>query len=159
MSRHLIESGLQPSWPAARVAWHIRHGESMVLTARNDREIAGFAIMQFDDESAHLNLLAVAPTHRRRGIARRMLTWLEESALTAGTFRIALELRARNVGARAFYAALGYAEVARVKGYYQHVEDGIRMQRDVREPRAPLRRNDTPGTGKLSEASDTSGND
>ena len=159
MSRCLIETGLDPTWPAARVAWHIRHRESMVLTARTDREIAGFAIMQFSDETAHLNLLAVAPGHRRRGIARRLLTWLEESALTAGTFHIALELRARNAGARAFYAALGYSEGTRLKGYYQRIEDGICMQRDVREPRPPARRHDPPGGGKVSRASDASGHD
>ena len=48
--------------------------------------------------SAHLNLLAVDPAHRRRGIARRLLTWLEESALTAGTFTVGLELRAHERG-------------------------------------------------------------
>ena len=156
MSRHFIEVGLEPSWPAARVAWHIRHADSVVLTARTQSEIAGFAIMQFGEESAHLNLLAVGPAHRRRGIARRLLVWLEETALTAGTFRIALELRARNVGARAFYAALGYCEVARLAGYYQGAEDAIRMQRDVREIVGGSR---SPGRGDVSRASDTSGSD
>src|SRR5262245_47769482 len=102
MSRHFIETGLKPTWPASRVVRHIRHRESVVLVARSGREVAGFAIMQFGDDSAHLNLLAVCPSYRRRGIARRLLTWLEESALTAGTFHIALELRVRNVGARTF---------------------------------------------------------
>jgi ribosomal protein S18 acetylase RimI-like enzyme len=45
---------------------------------------------------------------RRRGIARQLITWLEETALTAGTFTIGLELRATNFEARGFYAALGY---------------------------------------------------
>src|SRR5262245_6142861 len=61
MSRELIEAGLHPSWPEARVAAHIRDKASMVLVARTGWEIAGFAIMQFGDERAHLNLLAVAP--------------------------------------------------------------------------------------------------
>lgn len=132
MSRDLIEQGLSPSWPAARIGWHIRHPESVVLTAAATREIAGFAIMQFGDDTAHLNLLAVAPGHRRRGLARRLMTWLEETALTAGTFSVALELRASNVAAYAFYAALGYREVGRVSGYYESAEDAICMTRDVR---------------------------
>ena len=82
--------------------------------------------------SAHLNLLAVHPAHRRRGLARRLLTWLEESALTAGTFTVGLELRAGNAAARAFYAALGYLETGEVPGYYQGVEAAIRLTRDVR---------------------------
>lgn len=132
MSRHLIETGLRPTWSPSRIAWHIRHAESVVLTARAVRDIAGFAIMQFGDEAAHLNLLAVAPGHRRRGIARRLVAWLEETALTAGTFTIALELRATNVEAYAFYAALGYREINRVSRYYERREDAIRMARDMR---------------------------
>ncbi len=135
MSHELIESGLRPAWGAQRIGWFVRHPESMVLTARSDRTIAGFAIMRYTDEAAHLNLLAVDPPHRRRGIARRLVTWLEESALTAGTFIIGLELRAQNEAARAFYGVLGYREVGRIPGYYQGVEAAIRMERDVRVSR------------------------
>src|SRR5450432_329385 len=94
MSRELIETGLAHSWTAARIARQIQHPESVVLTAKVARETAGFAVMQFGDDSAHLNLLAVEPQHRRHGIARALLNWLEETARTAGTFAIALELRA-----------------------------------------------------------------
>jgi ribosomal protein S18 acetylase RimI-like enzyme len=135
MSSELIESGLKPAWSATRIGWHVHHAESVVLTARTDRTVAGFAIMRFADEAAHLNLLAVDPAHRRRGIARRLVTWLEETALTAGTFVIGLELRAQNEAARAFYEVLGYREVGRVPGYYQGVEAAVRMERDVRVSR------------------------
>ena len=135
MSQALIESGLRPAWGANRIGWYVSHAESVVLTARNDHTIAGFAIMRFADEVAHLNLLAVDPAHRRRGIARRLVTWLEETALTAGTFLISLELRERNAVARAFYGVLGYCERGRVPGYYQGLEAAIRMERDVRVSR------------------------
>jgi ribosomal-protein-alanine N-acetyltransferase len=131
MSRRFIEHGLAPSWPAARILSHMRHRESVVLAARTTREVIGFAVMQFGDERAHLNLLAVAPEYRRHGVARRLLGWLEETALTAGTFEISLELRAINLEAFAFYAALGYHEVRRIDGYYQGVEQAIRMSRNL----------------------------
>lgn len=132
MSERFVEAGLRPSWGEVRIAWHIRDPDSVVLTARHGGDLAGFAIMRYGDERAHLNLLAVAPGHRRRGVARALLTWLEASALTAGTFVIALELRAGNGSARAFYAALGYEESGEVPGYYQGVEAAIRLKRDVR---------------------------
>lgn len=132
MSRELIEAGLSPSWPEARVVAHIRHRESVVLIARNGWEMAGFAIMQFGEHAAHLNLLAVAPRYQRHGVARRLMAWLEESALTAGTFGITLELRATNAPGHAFYTALGYREIERITGYYERTEDAIRMARDVR---------------------------
>jgi ribosomal protein S18 acetylase RimI-like enzyme len=131
MSQRLIEAGLTPSWTAARVRWHVQDADSVVLTARGAGTLAGFAIMRFAEERAHLNLLAVAPPHRRQGLGRRLLNWLEESALTAGTFQISLELREGNESALAFYRALGYAELLHVPGYYQGVESAIRMGRDL----------------------------
>jgi len=132
MSARLIETGLTPSWPAERVARHIRHTESVVLAAREGLKLPGFAIMQFGDTTAHLNLLAVEPRSQRRGIGRALLVWLEQTALVAGTFVIQLELRAMNLGARAFYETLGYRETGRVNGYYQHLEDAVQMARDLR---------------------------
>jgi [ribosomal protein S18]-alanine N-acetyltransferase len=136
MSHEFIEAGLKPSWGAGRIGWHVRDPDSIVLTARLGLTLAGFAIMRYADDAAHLNLLAVAPAHRRRGIARRLVFWLEETALNAGTFVVGLELRAGNEAARAFYRALGYHELARIPGYYQGVESAIRMVRDVRASRA-----------------------
>jgi ribosomal-protein-alanine N-acetyltransferase len=132
MSRQLVEGGLQPSWPRERVEWHLRHAESLVLTARFRGDLVGFAIMQYGQDAAHLNLLAVDPRHRRRAIGRGLLAWLEETAVVAGTFTVRLETRAGNVGAQAFYEAIGYRETARVSGYYQGVEDAIQMARDLR---------------------------
>ena len=94
MSRAHVEAGLKPAWGAARIRWHVRDAESVVLTARLPAMVAGFAIMRYGEDVAHLNLLAVDPAHRRRGIARALVRWLEETALTAGTFVIGLELRA-----------------------------------------------------------------
>jgi [ribosomal protein S18]-alanine N-acetyltransferase len=142
LSYAFIEHGLRPSWTASRIARHIRHPDSVVLTARSLGMLAGFAIMQFGDDSAHLNLLAVVPAHRRRGVGRRLLAWLEETAFTAGTFLIELELRAQNRIARSFYESQGYAEVAVLPGYYQGVEDALRMQRDVRSARPSINRID-----------------
>ncbi|HEY6824533.1 MAG TPA: GNAT family N-acetyltransferase, partial [Steroidobacteraceae bacterium] len=70
MSAALIEQGLKPAWGAARIRWHVRDADSVVLTARLGAAIAGFAIMRYGEDVAHLNLLAVAPAPRRRGVAR-----------------------------------------------------------------------------------------
>jgi len=132
MSRLLVERGLEPSWPKDRVQWHLRNSDCLVLTARFRGDIAGFAIMQYGQEAAHLNLLAVDPRHRRRGLGRALLTWLEATASGAGTFVVRLETRASNLSAQAFYEALGYRETARVSGYYQGVEDAVQMAHDLR---------------------------
>jgi len=131
MSRRLIEWGLDPCWTRERIERQLRNADSVVLTARLGGHIAGFAIMQYGEDAAHLNLLAVELGHRRHGIGRALVGWLEETARVAGTFAIRLEVRATNEGARAFYAALGYRETGWVRGYYQGVEDAVRLSRDL----------------------------
>ncbi len=138
MSHEFVESGLRPAWSAPRITWHIRHPESVVLLAKVGDEVAGFAIMRYGDDVAHLNLLAVDTAHRRQGLGRQLITWLEETAATAGTFIVGLELRATNESGLAFYTSLGYRELGRVEGYYQGVETAIRMARDVRTSRGAI---------------------
>ena len=135
MSRELIETGLPWSWTPERVARNLRQAETLVLTARDREHLAGFAIMQFGDERAHLSLLAVRPDYQRQGVARRMLEWLTASALTAGIASVHLELRETNLGARRFYLQQGYAETVRIPGYYRGAETTVRMLREIRVKR------------------------
>ena len=129
MSRDLIELGLTWSWTPARVQHFISAPESSVVVARREARIAAFAIMHFGDEVAHLNLLAVAPEHRRQGLGRQLMSWLTATAIEAGVFRINLEVRTRNESARIFYEGLGFDQLGMVPGYYQGREAALRMSR------------------------------
>lgn len=131
MSRVLIEDGLPWSWTEPRVDRFIRHSECCVVVARDRGCIAGFAIMEFLDVDAHLNLLAVRPGYRLRGVGKQLLEWLESSARTAGIFLVRLELRAGNDAARRFYSKLGYIEAGRRPGYYCGKEDAVLMTHDL----------------------------
>jgi ribosomal protein S18 acetylase RimI-like enzyme len=133
MSRALVEQGLPGwSWNPQRVERALHASETSVLVAAHGHAIGGVAIMQFGDAHAHLSLLAVLPSQQRKGLGRRMLAWLEESALVAGIEKINLELRMSNHAARAFYVALGFVEAARLPNYYQGCETALRMTRDIR---------------------------
>jgi ribosomal-protein-alanine N-acetyltransferase len=134
MSRELVEAGLGWSYRRERISELIADPESVALVARERDRVAGFAITTFGDERAHLVLLAVRRTSQRRGIARRMIHWLVESAAVAGVASIHVELRSHNVAAIALYRACGFAESLRVPGYYRGREDAIRMVRVLRAP-------------------------
>lgn len=134
MSRDLIEVGLGWSWQPERVARTMRRADSTTLVACDGRRVVGFAIMQFGDEHAHLSLLAVAASHRRRSIGKRLIGWLLESAYTAGIAVIHLELRTTNQAARRFYRSLGFVEGAFIPGYYCGRETALRMLRELRTP-------------------------
>lgn len=134
MSRELIEAGLGWAYRRERIAELIADVDTVTLVARERDRIGGFAITTFGDERAHLVLLAVRKTSQRRGIARRMIHWLVESAAVAGVASVHVELRAHNVPAIALYRSSGFAESLRVPGYYRGREDAIRMVRVLRAP-------------------------
>jgi ribosomal protein S18 acetylase RimI-like enzyme len=138
MSQQLIEHGLPGSWTETRVLRFMQNREAVTLAARDRRQLVGFALMEFLDDRAHLNLLAVVPGQQRCGIGRRLVEWLESTARTAGVFRIDLELRETNEGARSFYERLGYVMVRRRLGYYAGREHALCMARDLTlHPAAP----------------------
>ena len=131
LSRDLIEYGLQWRWTPVRVAASIRAPDVNVLVACIHGNIAGFAIMRYGDDDAHLDLLAVAPPYRRAGVGHRLLEWLEKCAVVAGTFSVTLEVREGNEGAQLFYRCIGYRTLAHLPGYYQGIEAALRMGRDL----------------------------
>lgn len=136
LSRDLIESGLGWTYDAVKVARLIADPDISALVAVDAQGLAGFALMQFGDERAHLVLLAVHPRRQRQGVARRLLGWLLDSARTAGIAELSLELRAGNAGARAFYRALGFEDAGLLPGYYRSGEAALRMRRVLRRASA-----------------------
>jgi ribosomal-protein-alanine N-acetyltransferase len=131
ISRSFIESGLTWSWTPERVAKHIRCPDTVVLTAREQNRLVGFAIMYFGDDNAHLNLLGVRPNYQRRGIGRNLVTWLEQSARVAGITAVHLEVRVSNKAARRFYRSLSYWEVVAIPNYYQRKESAVLMMHNL----------------------------
>ena len=132
MSRTLIEAGLGWRWTYPRVRQQIGSADTIVLVARTDISLIGFAIMHFLAEEAHLMLLAVSPPYQRYGIGRSLLLWLEKSAQTAGIAKIYLEVRAVNQEAQSFYRSLGYQQVGLIPGYYSGRETAARMIKELR---------------------------
>jgi ribosomal-protein-alanine N-acetyltransferase len=131
MSRDLIETGLGWSWTPSRVTASVHNPNALVVIARASGRIAGFGIMRYNDDEAHLDLLGVAPERRREGLGRGLVEWLEKPALVAGISAAFLEVRESNHGAQAFYERLGYRTLAQVAGYYQERESAIRMGREL----------------------------
>lgn len=134
MSRDLVESGLGWKYDAAHVLRAMRNPDTLAPVACDRGRIAGFGLMEFGEERAHLVLLAVRPAQRRLGIGRRLLDWLVESARTAGIASLHLELRAGNEAAQRFYRAMGFDETIVVPGYYRGREAALRMIRVLRAP-------------------------
>jgi [ribosomal protein S18]-alanine N-acetyltransferase len=100
----------------------IKNPNSATWIAEESDQMAGFAIVEWagsaTDRYAYIQTLEVSPEHRRRGIARELLTRLEESAQTAVAVAIWLHVDAENAPAIRLYRAHGYEKQGREEHYY-----------------------------------------
>jgi ribosomal-protein-alanine N-acetyltransferase len=102
-----------------------------VAVVRQGDRLVGFAIMEYGEVQAHMVLFAVHRAHRRKGVGSALLSWLEATTRVAGIDLIRLEARARNTDAISFYLKHGFTVLGLRKGYYQGVEDAVRMAKDL----------------------------
>ena len=95
-------------------------------------EMAGFVfVIVNEDGSAHLTTIGVAPEHRRRGLAIKLLTHTEEALRVRGVRTIVLEVRVSNTSAQSLYREAGYAVVQRLAKYYSNGEDCFLMLKSL----------------------------
>ncbi|MBX2823788.1 MAG: GNAT family N-acetyltransferase [Gammaproteobacteria bacterium] len=127
MSRLTIEQGLRWRWRPARVRQAIADLDTNAIVITQDGLLTGFSIAWFGQNEAHLILLGVHPSCRRRGTGAHLVKWQEKVAETAGIRTLTLEVRESNEIAREFYYQLGFRENRLLKQYYDGSEDALRM--------------------------------
>lgn len=78
----------------------------------------GFILIRVVADEAEILTLAVRPEARRRGLGARLVETGAARAAALGAARLFLEAAEDNAAARALYAAAGFAETGRRRGYY-----------------------------------------
>ena len=85
-------------------------------------EIVGFVIAHIERVASELRAyvvtLDVAPEHRQRGLARRLMREAETCAVAAGVRWIQLHVFTENKAAIRFYERMGYERIRVRRGYY-----------------------------------------
>lgn len=95
-------------------------------------EIVGFVfVMVNENNAAHLTTIGVAPEHRRRGIAERLLQHVEAALKVREVGTILLEVRIGNESAQNLYRRSGYTIVQRISKYYNNGEDCFLMMKSL----------------------------
>jgi ribosomal-protein-alanine N-acetyltransferase len=84
-----------------------------------------FVLGRVTADEAEILALATDPDMQRSGCASAALAAFETESRARGATRVVLEVAAANAPARAFYAARGFSEAGRRKGYYRQ-PDGAR---------------------------------
>jgi len=103
------------------------------LAAVRGTEIVGYVICARYVEAYHVMTLAVAPEHRREGIASILLDAVIERAGEDANYT--LEVRVSNKGAISLYERYGFRGVGTRPRYYaDNGEDAIIMWRAIGSP-------------------------
>jgi ribosomal-protein-alanine acetyltransferase len=95
-------------------------------------QMVGFIfLMMHENSTGHITTIGVAPEHRRRGIARRLLQHAENAVRNRNVNTLMLEVRVGYIAAQNLYRELDYAVVQRLNKYYNNGEDGFLMVKSL----------------------------
>ena len=94
--------------------------------------MVGFVIGLVEpDHTGHVTTVGVAPEHRRRSLAKRLMGQVEEGFRKRHVRLVRLEVRALNSPAQKLYENLGYTITQRLPKYYSNGGDGLLMLKSL----------------------------
>ncbi len=132
-------------WSPELFRRELEHDWSTILVAiepltsasgKGSERIVGFLIYWLVHDEVHILNVAVAPEHRRKGIARTLMAETERRAQVANASLLTLEVRRSNQGALDLYREFDYRAVGVRPNYYvDEGEDAIVMVKELKKPR------------------------
>jgi ribosomal protein S18 acetylase RimI-like enzyme len=104
--------GLTRPWnpPEADIALVRRCGHADILIAQDGAAVVASVMVGHDGHRGWVYYLAVAPTHRHRGLGRRLMRAAEEWVAARGVRKLELMVRDSNAAVAEFYERIGYAQ-------------------------------------------------
>ena len=126
----------ESAWSMESLRSQLDKTDSRCTVAIEDNTVIGFlAFEQVLDEGSIVEV-AVHPDHRRRGIAKALITSAIHSV--DGLKTVFLEVRESNTPAVRLYEDLGFEQIAVRREYYDHPkEDAVIMKRSISGCHAP----------------------
>ena len=119
------------AWPAEQFRAEISGKTRNFLIAESDGQIIGYAsaFLPSAGGMADLMTIAVNPDFRRKGIAKHLITELENWAADKGADSMMLEVDIENQSAITLYIKLGYEKLNIRKNYYGYGKDAQIMKK------------------------------
>jgi ribosomal protein S18 acetylase RimI-like enzyme len=115
-----------------QLSYLLKAYNSINLTAKVNGELAGFVILQLENQEnivfGHIVTLNVAMLFRRIGVAQKLLSECEAMLKLHGVTECRLEVRKTNSAALNLYKQLGYIEVGVLEKYYDN-EHGLYLKK------------------------------
>jgi ribosomal-protein-alanine N-acetyltransferase len=117
---HALECSVFPHpWSRANFMDSLASGyDAWVLRAPGEGMLAGYFLLMYAVDEAHLLDVAVSGERHGTGLGRFLLDRIAERARSMSMASILLEVRPSNGRALQVYERYGYAQIGRRKGYY-----------------------------------------
>ncbi|MEZ5345670.1 MAG: ribosomal protein S18-alanine N-acetyltransferase [Pyrinomonadaceae bacterium] len=97
-----------------------------IITA--EKQMVGFVFIAVNNETVgHITTIGVAPEHRKRGLAKKLLEHAEKALIRRNYESAVLEVRTSNYIAQNLYHRLGYTIIQKINRYYADGEDAYLM--------------------------------
>ncbi|EAR10443.1 GNAT family acetyltransferase [Reinekea blandensis] len=106
------DCGLVVPWnnPEKDIDRKLREQPELFLVAEQDGVVVGTLMGGYEGHRGWMNYLGVRPDLQGEGIARQMITFLEQRLLERGCPKVNLQVRSTNTQVIEFYRQLGYSE-------------------------------------------------
>ena len=106
----------------------LRQRNCIGMVAESGDSVVAFMIYELHRSRLHVLNFAVARSHRRLGVATRMMEKLIGKLTPERRNRIVLEVRETNLPAQLFFRSLGFRAISVLKDFYQDTtEDAYLM--------------------------------
>ena len=115
-------------WSENSVRGELTNKLALWLVALDGEEVVGYVGSQTVLQEADMMNIAVAESHRRKGIARMLV---EALIRQLDAYQLTLEVRASNIPAISLYEAMGFQQVGLRKNYYRKPkEDALILRKE-----------------------------
>ena len=124
-------------WLAEDFICCMRQRNCVVNVVEHEDQIVGYMVYEPHKDRIHLLNLAVAPSHRRRGIGRQMIAKVAGKLSPNRRRLLVLETCETNLDAQLFFRANRFRAIAVVRGFYDNGETAYRFGLPVGAVRGP----------------------
>jgi [ribosomal protein S18]-alanine N-acetyltransferase len=122
-------------WGAGEFEQMLRERNTLVHRLMLGRKVVGFAVSRMAADEAEILSIAVAASHRGRGLSRDLLLTHLGHLAGRGVRTVFLEVEENNAPARRLYERMGFAGAGRRERYYQQSGgeqlNALLMRRDL----------------------------
>jgi ribosomal-protein-alanine N-acetyltransferase len=122
-------------WGEGEFETMLTERNTLLHRLRVGRKIAGFAVSRMAADEAEILSIAVAASHRGRGLSRDLLLTHLGHLAGRGVRTVFLEVEEHNLPARRLYERAGFAVAGRRERYYRQPDgeqlNAVLMRRDL----------------------------